>query len=122
MSPDSFASSIESESLSWLLYLYLWPFWMFKDVNQGNLLEQAAAYRYNRERRVYLPGYILKWSLIFSLLLGVVFGIEALGSAGVMLPFASSLLAGATGVCASGAFVVTVQITVVYFFLCRWRY
>jgi len=112
----------EGVSLSALLYLYFWPFWMFKDVSKGNLLEQAAAYRYNRERRVYLPGYIVKWSMIFFLLLGGIFFIGELGHAGVMLPMASSLLAGATGMIASGALVVTMQITVAYLFLCHWRY
>ncbi|HEY9103965.1 hypothetical protein [Chitinimonas sp.] len=115
-------TNVESESLSWLIYLYFWPFWMFKDVNQGNLLEQAAAYRYNRERRGYLPSYIAKWLVIFLLSLGVIFLLEALGQAGIMLPVASSLLAGATGMFASGAFVVMVQISVAYLFLCHWRY
>lgn len=112
----------ESTSLSALLYLYFWPFWMFKDVSKGNLLEQAAAYRYNREHRVYLPAYIIKWSVIFFLLLGGIFLIEQLGHTGVMLPLASSLLAGLTGMVASGALVVTMQITVAYLFLCHWRY
>ncbi|WP_269532544.1 hypothetical protein [Chitinimonas sp. BJYL2] len=109
-------------SLASLLYLYIWPFWMFKDVNRGNLLEQAAAYRHNRERRVYLPGYLLRWTLIFALLLGGIMMFEALEQAGIMLPAASRLLAGATGMFASGAMVVMVQITVAYLFLCHWRY
>ncbi|QDQ28536.1 hypothetical protein FNU76_20465 [Chitinimonas arctica] len=115
-------SAADSETLSKLLYLYIWPFWMFKDVSQGNLLEQAAAYRYNREHRIYLPAYIVKWALIFVLLLATIFMLEALGHAGVMLPAASSLLAGATGMVASAALVVTMQITVAYLFLCHWRY
>lgn len=110
------------ESLAVLLYLYIWPFWMFKDVNRGNLLEQAAAYRYNREHRIYLPGYLLRWTLIFALLLGGMLGLESLEQAGIMLPAASRLLAGATGMVASAAMVVMVQITVAYLFLCHWRY
>ncbi|MGQ5525356.1 hypothetical protein ACUHMQ_19125 [Chitinimonas sp. PSY-7] len=115
-------SSLPEESISYLLYLYFWPFWMFKDVNQGNLLEQAAAYRYNREKRVYLPAYIVKWMIIFCVLIGLIFSMESLATAGIMLKEASSLLAGVTGICASGAFVVMVQITVCYLFLCNWRY
>lgn len=115
-------TAAEEESLSRLLYLYFWPFWMFRDVNQGNLLEQAAAYRYNREKRIYLPAYIAKWSLIFLSLIGLIFSLESLGASGIMLEQASSLLAGFTGVCASGAFVVMVQISVCYLFLCHWRY
>ena len=42
-------------SLVYLLFLYLWPFSIFKDATRGNLFERAAAYRYNREKRVYLP-------------------------------------------------------------------
>lgn len=114
--------SLQDDSLSYLLYLYFWPFWMFKDVSQGNLLEQAAAYRYNRERRIYLPAYIIKWALIFAALLGLIVSVETLGAAGIMIQEASSLLAGFTGVCAGGAFVVVVQITVCYLFLCHWRY
>lgn len=121
MATPSF-DSVNQESLACLLYLYLWPFWMFKDVSRGNLLEQAAAYRHNREKRVYLPAYILKWTLIFAASMSVITLFEQLGRSGVMLWQVSVVLAGASGVFASWAFVVMVQITVAYVFLCRWRH
>jgi uncharacterized membrane protein len=51
-------------SLVYLLFLYLWPFSIFKDATRGNLFERAAAYRYNREKRVYLPGYSFRWFIL----------------------------------------------------------
>ena len=115
-------SAHDQESLSFLLYLYIWPFWMFKDVSKGNLLEQAAAYRYNREQRVHLPGYIARWSLFCLMGLMTVSALEALAHAGMLVSGVAVLLAGFSGVFASWAFVVALQITVAYIFLCRWHH
>ena len=57
---DAARNEGDDEPALYLLYLYLWPFWMFRDVGIGNLFEQAAAKRYNFEHRVYLPGYVIK--------------------------------------------------------------
>ena len=65
-----------SDSFLHLLYLYLWPFWLFRDASRGSVLERAAAYRHNRERRVYLPGYAAKWSVLTLLQGGLVAGFE----------------------------------------------
>lgn len=46
---------------SLVLFRYLWPFWLFKDASSGDRLARAAAYRHNRDMRVYLPGYLMKW-------------------------------------------------------------
>ena len=51
-------------SLVYLLFLYLWPFSTFKDASRGSLFERTAAYRYNREKRVYLPGYSFRWFIL----------------------------------------------------------
>ena len=51
-------------SLAYLLFLYLWPFSIFKDATRGNLFERTAAYRYNREKRVYMPGYSFRWFIL----------------------------------------------------------
>jgi hypothetical protein len=67
MAQDSFARQ---------LYLYLWPFWLFRDANRGNLMERAAAYRHNRAQRVYLPGYALKWTVLMSLQGACLLGVE----------------------------------------------
>jgi hypothetical protein len=55
------------DSFSRQLYLYLWPFWLFRDASRGSLLERAAAYRHNRQQRIYLPGYALKWTVLTAL-------------------------------------------------------
>jgi hypothetical protein len=112
----------DQESITSLLYLYIWPFWMFEDVSKGNLLEQAAAYRHNREKRIFLPGYIARWSCIFALSMATVNLIENLARSGMLVSGIAVLLAGLSGVFASWAFVVVMQITVAYLFLCRWRH
>lgn len=114
-------SAAETASLSHLLYLYLWPFWMFRDVNVGTQLERAAAYRHNREKRVHLPGYLCRWSILFVLAIQLISGCESLGESGVLSPFLGVALEGLLGVFASVAFVVLAQTGVVYLFLCRWR-
>lgn len=52
-----------------LLYLYFIPFWLFRDARHGDALVREQNYRYNRSRRKYLPGYLLKWGVICTLLL-----------------------------------------------------
>ena len=44
-----------------LLYRYFFFGWLFKDVNRGNLLERAAAWRHNREQARWLPTYMRRW-------------------------------------------------------------
>jgi hypothetical protein len=46
---------------STLLYRYFFFGWLFKDVNQGNLLERAAASRHNRDQARWLPTYMRRW-------------------------------------------------------------
>lgn len=50
-------------AFSQLLFRYLWPFWLFQDASCGDRYTRAAAYRHNRGMRIYLPGYLLKWSI-----------------------------------------------------------
>lgn len=64
------------DSFARLLYLYLWPFWLFRDANRGNLIERAAAYRHNRAQRIHLPGYALKWTILMTLQGALLFGVE----------------------------------------------
>jgi hypothetical protein len=63
-------------SFTYQLYLYLWPFWLFRDVNRGSLLERAAAWRHNRAQRVHLPGYALKWTVLTAMQGGVLAGVD----------------------------------------------
>ncbi|MCU0950278.1 MAG: hypothetical protein MUC68_04260 [Burkholderiaceae bacterium] len=64
------------DSFAYQLYLYLWPFWLFRDAQRGSGLERAAAYRHNRAQRVHLPGYALKWAVLASLQAGLLAGVE----------------------------------------------
>lgn len=107
-------------SLVYLLYLYLWPFWMFKDVTRGTMLERAAAYRHNREKRVFLPGYIVKWTIIFTALLGVTVYFEETARNSAALEFSCSVLACGAGILATSALVVTIVICVGHLLLTHW--
>jgi len=64
------------DSFAYQVYLYLWPFWLFRDANRGNLLERAAAYRHNRAQRMHLPGYALKWGVLTIVQAGLLVGVE----------------------------------------------
>lgn len=81
------------DSFGYLLYLYLWPFWLFRDASRGTALERAAAYRSNRQQRVYLPLYALKWAVLTvlqtALILAAERGAMALGN--VLLWLAAGL-------------------------------
>jgi hypothetical protein len=67
-------------SLALLLFRYWWPFWFFQDASHGDLYMRAAAYRHNRERRVYLPGYLAKWLFICALALTLTSRFELLAA------------------------------------------
>jgi len=79
-----------------VLCRYLWPFWLFKDASRGDRWVRAAAYRHNREMRVYLPGYLLKWVLNCALAFAVTSGFDSLSSAHTLDIF--TLLAAGSGV------------------------
>ena len=44
-----------------LIYRYFFFGWLFKDVHQGNVLERAAALRYNRAHAHWLLIYMRRW-------------------------------------------------------------
>ena len=79
-----------------VLFRYLWPFWLFKDASRGDRWVRAAAYRHNREMRVYLPGYLLKWLLSCGIAFAIASGLEALSSSHSLDIF--TLLAAGCGV------------------------
>jgi hypothetical protein len=53
------------------LYRFLWPFPYFRDVTRGRKLERQQNYRFNRQMRVYLPGFALKWAALTALCYGL---------------------------------------------------
>jgi len=75
--------------LSLVLFRYLWPFWLFKNASAGDRLARAAAYRHNRNMRIYLPGYLVKWVCNCAIALALT---SALGSSSAKAAGASSLM------------------------------
>ena len=59
--------SLASEPLSLLLYRYFFFEWLFRDVSHGSPLERAAAWRFNRQMRRYLPTYLRRWIIVLVL-------------------------------------------------------
>lgn len=59
--------SARGMSSSRLLYRYLWPFQYFRDVTRGSKLERQLNYRYNRDMRRYLPGFMIKWLVMTAM-------------------------------------------------------
>ena len=98
------ASYYDDMPLSTVLFRFLWPFWLFQDASSGDRYARAAAYRHNRDMRVYLPGYLMKWLLSCAFALALASGFESLakslGGAGILSFIAAALaMAFACGVC-----------------------
>jgi hypothetical protein len=57
------------QPLSWGVTLArgLWPFWLFKDPNQGDLYARAAASAHNRRMSEVLPRYLRRWLLVSAI-------------------------------------------------------
>jgi hypothetical protein len=91
-------------SFAHLLYLYLWPFWLFRDASRGTALERAAAYRANRQQRVHLPSYAMKWAVLTA----VQGALIALVERGADMLGAMLWLAAGLGTTASASAVVIV--------------
>lgn len=75
------ASHYDDMPFSLVLFRFLWPFWLFQDASQGDRFARAAAYRHNRDMRVYLPGYLMKWVLSCALVLALTAALESLAHA-----------------------------------------
>jgi hypothetical protein len=109
-------AQLAEATLSQVLYWYIWPFWMFKDVNRGSTMERIAAYRYNRDRRMFLPPYLVKWCLIFCGFVGAIALFDTHGE----LYSAGALLASGTGLLAAWSLVVVMMIFVTWLCLSCW--
>ena len=100
-----------SEPFLGLLYRYLWPFACFRDVTRGRRLERQMNYRYNRELRVHLPAFALRWAFLTALCFGIG---TALGS--LPAPAVLTAVAFTTGV---WALAVSVIVLTAWFWLSR---
>jgi hypothetical protein len=109
------ASCYEDMPFSVVLFRFLWPFWLFRDASHGDRFARAAAYRHNRDMRVYLPGYLMKWLLSASCVLGLTSGIDSLARS---LAPTSTILSLVSAVCAIAfACSVCVLFITVYIYL-----
>ena len=112
----SAACSYEEMALSLLLFKYLWPFWMFKDASRGDRFVRAAAYRHNRGMRIYLPSYLVRWTVSCLVWLGIVCLLSAGAGAQPSL-LVVDLMAAVSGVVFACAVCVLVATTYVYLYL-----
>jgi hypothetical protein len=102
-----------------VLFRYLWPFWLFRDASSGDRFARAAAYRHNRDMRVYLPGYLMKWMLSSSAALALTMALESLSTHTVgVFDVVTLLAAGSSVMFACGICVVAVT-AYIYFYLSR---
>jgi hypothetical protein len=105
--------------LSQVLYRYVWPFWLFKDATRGDRYARAAAYRHNRDMRVHLPGYLMRWLLVSAAALAVASAFSALSvpTAGALNVFA--LLAAGSGIAFACCICVLFVTSYIYLYLSR---
>jgi hypothetical protein len=74
------SSVYEDMAFSVVLFRFLWPFWLFQDASSGDRFARAAAYRHNRDMRIYLPGYLMKWLLSSTFILALASGLDSLAT------------------------------------------
>lgn len=114
------------DGLPCVMIRYLWPFWMFENASCGSMFERAAAYRHNRERRHFLPAYLVKWACIFGLAIAGIRAAEAMSRAflgiSVDIQLIYELLACAAGIVAAAALIVEIVIAVLFIFFSQWKH
>ena len=113
------ASCYDDMPFSLVLFRYLWPFWLFRNAARGDRYARAAAYRHNRDMRIYLPGYLVKWgcSSTFALLMTVVLGSLAARRSGTLNFY--TLMAAGSGVIFACAVCVLFVTGYIYLYLSR---
>lgn len=116
---DSHAPRAGCDGMPWSvrLQLLMSPFAIFRNASRGDRFARAAAYRYNREMRVYLPGYLTRWSVVAALVLALMTATELL--AGWLSPISTLLMlvAGAFGVAFSASVGVLFVTAYAYLYL-----
>jgi hypothetical protein len=98
---------------SQVLFRYWWPFWLFHDASRGNMVVRAAAYRHNQSMRIYLPGYLVRWSFGSVLLLALTLMLNTGSGSAVLWMAAGSGMALASALC------MLLEIGFVYLYLSR---
>jgi len=100
-----------------LLFLYLWPFAILQDADRGDRVTRAAAYRHNREMRIYLPAYLRRWVVLSTLLYGLICASESLAAHPMTLADPFALLTVVSTVGLASAISVLVMTCYVYLYL-----
>ena len=113
------AGTYDTMPLAELLYRYMWPFWLLRDASRGDRFVRAAAYRHNRRMRIYLPGYLFRWTLACGLSLWLSMGLESLSTPAPGLPDVFLVLAAAAGMLFTAGVCVIVVTAYLYLYLCR---
>jgi hypothetical protein len=108
--------------LSRVLFRYVWPFWLFKDATRGDRYARAAAYRHNRDMRIHLPAYLLRWVLVSATTLAVAGGFGSLPA-----PHASSVnvfavVAAGWGIVFACCLCVLFVTSCIYLYLSRYEH
>ena len=112
-------SSYVDMPLSRVLFRYVWPFWLFKDATRGDRYARAAAYRHNRDMRIHLPGYLVRWLLCSAISLAIAGGFSALPAprGGELNVFA--VLAAGSGIAFACCVCVLFVTSYIYLYLSR---
>ncbi len=107
--------------LSRVLFRYVWPFWLFKDATRGDRYARAAAYRHNRDMRIYLPGYLVRWLLVSAATFTVASGFSSLSAPrrGVDI---FALLAAGWGIAFACCLCVLFVTSYIYLYLSRHKH
>lgn len=113
------SSAYDDLPFSIVLFRFLWPFWLFQDASRGNRFDRAAAYQHNRDMRIYLPGYLLKWMLSSALTLAVTLGLDSLAAQMTAEPNVWALMAAGCGMVFACGICILVLTTYIYIYLAR---
>ena len=113
------ASCYEDMPFALVLFRYLWPFWLFKDASRGDRYARAAAYRHNRDMRVYLPGYMAKWMFNSVAAYALVATADAISIRTSSAWNVFTLLTAAAAIALAGSLVVLLVTGYVYMYLNR---
>ncbi len=113
------ASRYEDMPFSIVLFRFLWPFWLFSDASRGDQVARAAAYRHNRDMRVYLPGYLMKWLLSSTFVLALTSGVDSLARSATPLATVLTLVSAACAVVFACSVCVLFVTAYIYLYLSR---
>ena len=105
-----------------VLFRFLWPFWLFQDASRGSRFDRAAAYRHNRDMRIYLPGYLLKWMLSSALTLSTTMGLDSLAAQTAATPNLWTWMAAGCGMMFACGICILILTTYIYIYLSRQAY